>query len=106
MSCYLIADVKPGKVLHTSVKALTSFADLCQTSGSWTECCSVEDKNRKCQHIVLSILVSVVGFKIVDDCPLNVMDSNKVNFIYWIVSYIVCKQTFEMVIFWHSKASV
>ena len=96
MSCYLIVDVKPGKVLHTSVKALTSFADFCQTSGSWmrpfnTECCSVEDKNRKCQHIVLSILVSVVGFKIVDDCPLNVMDSKKVYFIYWIVSYIVCK---------------
>ena len=83
MSCYLIADVKPGKVLLTPVKALTSFADLCQTSRSWmrsfnTEYCSVEDKKRKCQHRVLSILVSVVGFKIVDHCPLNVMDSKKV----------------------------
>ena len=68
VSCYFIADVKPGKVLLTSVKALTSFADLCQTSRSWmrsfnTECCSVEDKKRKCQHIVLSILVSVVGLQ-------------------------------------------
>lgn len=83
MSCYLIADVKPGKVLLTPVKALTRFADLCQTSRSWmrsfnTEYCSVEDKKRKCQHRVLSILVSVVGFKIVDECPLNVMDSKKV----------------------------
>lgn len=87
VSCYLIADVKPGKVFLTPVFAdfadLTSFADLCQTSRSWmrsfnTEYCSVEDKKRKCQHRVLSILVSVVGFKIVDDCPLNVMDSKKV----------------------------
>lgn len=83
VSCYLIADVKPGKVLLTPVKALTRFADLCQTSRSWmrsfnTEYCSVEDKKRKCQHRVLSILVSVVGFKIVDECPLNVMDSKKV----------------------------
>ena len=55
LSCYLLADVKPGKVLLTSVKALTSFADLCQTSRSWmrsfnTECCSIEDKKKKCQH--------------------------------------------------------
>ena len=52
VSCYLIADVKTGKVLLTSVKALTSFADLCQTSRSWiksfnTECCSIEDKKKK-----------------------------------------------------------
>ena len=82
MSCYLISDAKPGKVLLTSVKALTSFADLCQTSRSWmrsfnTECCSIEDEKKKCQHILLSILVLVVGFKTVDDCPLDVMDSKK-----------------------------
>ena len=45
-------------------------------------------------------------WKIVDDCPLDVIDSKKVYFICWIVNYIVCKQTYEMVTFWSSKTCV